>query len=567
MKPKFMRTLVAATLAVTCAIVTIDAGGVTLEVDQINLRDYLIDHGIADPTVYAEGLNDAPSPYLSSQLFDGVTDSSESAERWLGGETSAKNAVVIYEIPQAALSGGVTGLKLVKYNLYRNTQASDGTYYKLRAPTKWTIYGSNDKSTWIQLCQHTATDAEWNVQKRSYTIEVGNQGVYRYLKFAPESSSCAADWKIGLMEIEYIVEPYTGELPSMTSLRDYLAEKGVSVASCVTGGNDAAGYESTKLFDGEVALASDKSNRWLAGYNDVKKATVTVDLTSAAPDGLLVTHYIVHRIPGTDTSQNNADYLRAPLTWKIEYSQDNANWSLLHEVTERVTWAANVNSMTQTIPANRQVACRYLRFTPQSSLYQDLSGQWRAGLIELEYFVKEPSAAKPTLIIAGSHGDEFGAPDPGYGQYAVDATNATSNAKEDVDGVRYHSYSHSLEYSYDDGVTWTAPVTNSGSGCLFTKTDGAITRLTWIFKPTACRVQAKADDASETFVFSPAQASGGYNQIGATVTVTAENKTTVPVSTFLYWSKFPEGAVTNGNQVAFTVGNSPIELNAVYVRR
>ena len=108
---------------------------------EINLRDWLMINGVTASNCVT-GV-DYHADYGPKKLFDGVTNSTQTSARWLGGESIVSNASVTIEIPESVLLFTKAKLVLKRIRLWRNLDNSGVQ----RAPTTWAIFGSKTERT------------------------------------------------------------------------------------------------------------------------------------------------------------------------------------------------------------------------------------------------------------------------------------------------------------------------------------------------------------------------------------------------------------------------------------
>ena len=156
----------------------------------------------------------------------------------------------------------------------------------------------------------------------------------------------------------------------------------------------------------------------------------------------------------------------------------------------------------------------------------------------------------------------------GYGRVngvsAGDTLTITAKTPSYANGVKYEATGYTLETSTDGGITWGAAASHNGTSATITY-GGTPTRLTWQWSPIAYKLNAHADDGNEIMTVSPASADGCY-AAGTVLTVTAAGATSPTVTTFKEWDVQPEGAVTNGATIGFTMPAAPTEVNASFTR-
>jgi len=369
----------------------------TVSAEEINLRDWLTARGVA-VSGCVTGTNYANN-FGPEKLFDGVKGVNDTAARWLAGEKAATNASVTIEIPKSALSTAKKELVLKKVCLWRNINGNAGVQ---RAPTTWAFSGSNDGAHWATL-QMQNEAVTWNDSLTSYEVSLpDNVESYRFIMFQPLSSTYEWDWKAGLQEIEYFVEE-TPAKPGV-NLREWLTEKDVTVADCVSGEGHATGYGPEKLFDGVNAVATAaaaRANRWLA--NESNDGDPTAFVTIAAPDslfggnvdGLVLRRYRIYRY--SSLSDIYAVW-RAPAKWIIYGSNDGTTWDVVDNHSEAADWMEPgiryLDYVEYEVPASGRKAYRQFKFKPTASRWEwdkhnESGTSWRYGAMELEYFVEE----------------------------------------------------------------------------------------------------------------------------------------------------------------------------------
>ena len=546
----------------------------------VSLREWLTYKGVtvAD-CVSGEGHH---SSYGPEKLFDGVnavtTAAAAQANRWLVNEQRGvtHTAYATIAAPDSLFGGGIGGLILRRYRLYRYSSLSD--LARPRAPVKWVVYGSNDGTTWEVVDNHTKP-AVWQdpgIRDLDYVeCEVPESGrkAYRQFKFKPTHSliensdpnSLEYTWQHGAMELEYFVE----ESAPVVNLRDWLSEKGATAT--VTGTEYHPDYTPERLFDG-AGMNGDKNEaayRWLAGEKSLDGVSVTIEVPQSAlssgKKGLALRGLRLWRTVAND--ETTAKW-RGPRTWVVYGSINGTDWTEICRHDSPVEWRTdNLLDYAETIPIpDTAVAWRWCKFQPLTSQYDLSQYRWGVGLQELEYFVSEVD--EDTVVVCGSLGDGVGDVSCGYGRVngvsVGDTLTITAESPSYADGVKYEATGYTLETSADGGITWGAATSHSGTSATITY-DGTPTRITWQWSPVAYKLNAHADEGNETVTVSPAS-TDGYYAAGAALTVTAAGATTPTVTTFKKWDIAPEGAVANGAMISFTMPAAPTEVNASFTR-
>ena len=131
--------------------------------DEINLRDWLTINGVTASNCVT-GV-DYHADYGPKKLFDGVTNSTDTSARWLGGEKSVATASVTIEIPESAFLYTNVKLILKRIRLWRNLDSSGVQ----RAPTTWAIFGSDNGTSWVELQRQSAA-VTWDNNTKSFEV-------------------------------------------------------------------------------------------------------------------------------------------------------------------------------------------------------------------------------------------------------------------------------------------------------------------------------------------------------------------------------------------------------------
>ena len=170
------------------------------------------------------------------------------------------------------------------------------------------------------------------------------------------------------------------------NLRDWLTAKGMTVADCISGTDYANDTFSPKnLFDG-VKESTVSSARWLGGSNNVSTASVTIEI----PESKLSTakkELVLKKVCLWRNINGNTGIQRAPTTWVIYGSNDDAVWTEIQRQSVAVSWSSTKTSHEILLPNNTE-SYRFLKFQPLTSTY-NTKYTWLVGLQEIEYFVEE----------------------------------------------------------------------------------------------------------------------------------------------------------------------------------
>lgn len=187
------------------------------------------------------------------------------------------------------------------------------------------------------------------------------------------------------------------------NLRNWLADNGFDVASCVSGAGHFSSYGPEKLFDGVKVVSSQadaQSSRWLAdeakesfaGYAEI---SVPDSLFASSTDGVVLRRMRVWRYSSqSDTLAVN----RAPATWRIYGATGDGEWKVLAEKDSRVEWSDDMAYFDFDIPASALRACRRFKFVPTASHASatnpgGIAYTWQIGAMELELFVEVSTAS------------------------------------------------------------------------------------------------------------------------------------------------------------------------------
>ena len=179
-----------------------------------NYRDWISAHGGTATIDGGSAGTNYLSPYTPDNAFNGST-SDVPEERYLG-EISSDPATSAYIIFGADIDGA--SFTLTRYRICRLTPAN---YNSLtRAPTAWTLYGSNSSAfdgTWIQI--DSQTNVVWtgadnkvpNETARWHTYTLNAPQKYKFYKiaFTASAATSSLSWRVGVMEIEYLSDAET----------------------------------------------------------------------------------------------------------------------------------------------------------------------------------------------------------------------------------------------------------------------------------------------------------------------------------------------------------------------
>lgn len=181
---------------------------------ETNYRDWISAHGGTATIDGGTAGTNYLSPYIPDNAFNGST-SEVANERYLG-EISSDPATSAYIIFGADIDGA--SFTMTRYRICRLTPAN---YNSLtRAPTAWTLYGSNSSAfdgTWIQI--DSQTNVVWtgadnkvpNETERWHTYTLNAPQKYKFYKIAFTASAATSSltWRVGVMEIEYLSDAET----------------------------------------------------------------------------------------------------------------------------------------------------------------------------------------------------------------------------------------------------------------------------------------------------------------------------------------------------------------------
>ena len=363
-----------------------------------NLRDIVANAGmtVADCVTGT----DTHSSYPVANLFDGLgmDGVQNTAIRWLAGQNSAATASATFRIPDEITDGGKTDYVLKGYRLWKNV---NGTTGDARAPTTWVVSGSVDGQFWAELHSVSNAAVAWASDELSKQFELPtNATPVRYLKFQPLSSNSTYEWRVGLHELEYLVEA-----TSLVNIRDRMAEVGLDATRYATGTGAHTSYPAAHLFDGQgMDGVRNDQIRWLAGENSLDGVDATL------------------RIPGSVRPENSAGYairkvrlwhnvgadgdgtplLRAPKTYVLEGSNDGATWTEILRRDNSFVWVTdNPPLFLDDFAPENETVWKQVRFRPLSTgiTVGNYGYSWKVGLNEIELFgVAMPGGENPFVL-------------------------------------------------------------------------------------------------------------------------------------------------------------------------
>ncbi len=89
--------------------------------------------------------------------------------------------------------------RVVEEKVYKYALKASGTG-GARAPTAWTLQGSNDVQGWVDLDQKAGVSFS-NGEEKTYTIEEEKVGSYRYYRILISESAQADRTVLGLVKL------------------------------------------------------------------------------------------------------------------------------------------------------------------------------------------------------------------------------------------------------------------------------------------------------------------------------------------------------------------------------
>ncbi len=361
-----------------------------------NLREVICDAGVGIASYVTSG--NSHSSFPATKLFDGDGMGVENTSlRWLAAESSFDNAHATIEIPNTITDGGKTDYILKGYRMWRNVNGEAGI---ARAPSTWTVYGSNDGVAWTEI-HNQSTPVSWGATEYSKAFALpSNTAPWRFVRFAPQSSNTDYTWKTGLQELEYFVE----QTEPLVNIRDVFANAGESASAYATGAGAHPNFPVERLFDGlGTNGVKDANYRWLAGETSLDGVSATLRIPSRVlPDD--VGGYAVRKIRlWRNVLEGNDEgmcILRGPTTWIVEGSDNGTDWTTLQSQSVAVDWESSGSLYLDFYVADNETTFKHLRFRPLTSRCNNPSYTWRVGLNEIEYFgVPVPGSRNGLIII------------------------------------------------------------------------------------------------------------------------------------------------------------------------
>ena len=137
--------------------------------------------------------------YTPPNAFDGVGESTDTMERWLGNMASA-HTFLQFDIPPDLTEQYV--FPLVSYEIW-DSNAWTGDY--LRGPVEWVLEGKTEKGEWIEIDRRN--EVSWvdlpnkANEHKVFSVPVEKRGAYCAFRFTPLRSNTGGQWDVGLMEL------------------------------------------------------------------------------------------------------------------------------------------------------------------------------------------------------------------------------------------------------------------------------------------------------------------------------------------------------------------------------
>lgn len=205
---QFRLPLIAATALCAATLLPMAAFSAT------NYRDWISAHGGTATIDGGSAGTNYLSPYTPDNAFNGST-SDVPEERYLG-EIRGDPATSAYIIFGADIAGA--SFTLTRYRICRLTPKNYSSF--TRAPTDWTLYGSNSSAfdgTWTQI--DSQNDVVWtgndttvpSETARWHTYVLDAPQTYKFYKiaFTASAATSSLSWRVGVMEIEYLSDAET----------------------------------------------------------------------------------------------------------------------------------------------------------------------------------------------------------------------------------------------------------------------------------------------------------------------------------------------------------------------
>lgn len=179
-----------------------------------NYRDWISAHGGTATIDGGSAGTNYLSPYTPDNAFNGST--SDVPEEQYLGEIRGDPATSAYIIFGADIAGA--SFTLTRYRICRLTPKNYSSF--TRAPTAWTLYGSNSSAfdgTWTQI--DSQNDVVWtgndttvpSETARWHTYVLDAPQTYKFYKiaFTASAATSSLSWRVGVMEIEYLSDAET----------------------------------------------------------------------------------------------------------------------------------------------------------------------------------------------------------------------------------------------------------------------------------------------------------------------------------------------------------------------
>lgn len=278
-------------------------------------------------------------------------------------------------------------VKAIQYSL---TMANDHESNPGRVPGAWTLYGSNDNTSWTAIDKGDAGDKNTLLSAKNgekVTFSIMHRGKYQYYKLVFDTPGANgvqfADFELydltpsSMGDKQFAFEVY--QFPA-----SYTAVKETAISGPEEVNSNSEGYE--KLFDGNTGT------KWY--YKG-----------SASPDAIIFrTDRAVKALRYSLTTANDHTSYpdRIPKAWTLYGGSENGTWTVIAQHTEDdncIKNAGNKQEVTFDIP--NPASYQYYKLDFKSSVNTEIQ------FSEFKLYTGEANTQEPTLVSTG-HNDAAG---------------------------------------------------------------------------------------------------------------------------------------------------------------
>jgi hypothetical protein len=310
---------------------------------------------------YQEGMY-----YNFESFIPKLTSNTQAGYILISSDSSEGDAYKLFDQSNGSYGGGkiIDGewnvfIQLPEATIVRGLQLTAPNSDWNRMPISFSLLGSEDNETWVNIKQFFLGNNYWGSAQQSKTWDVENETAYKYYKLVVIQTQQATYVRIGELglcsypsfkRIYWFEDEYIVPIMNSDSQDGYVAS--------------ASSYYAPANHYPCHAFNRNNNSTWLTDFNDIAGAWLKIQL----PEAITVSYFSIQ------TSDEPNQLGRLPKTFKIQGSNNDSDWIDLVDI-NNISWS---NTEIKTWENTTTTAYQYYRlFFLSNGGYNMISiGNW-----------------------------------------------------------------------------------------------------------------------------------------------------------------------------------------------